>query len=57
MKGELDTNWSNRIFRLFGWRGGRFWFTTAMLSGAAAGILLLRPTAVARGDDLVWSAY
>ena len=52
MKDELDTNWSDSMFRLFGSRGGRLRFTTAMLSGAAAGILLLTLTAVARGDDL-----
>jgi Type I phosphodiesterase / nucleotide pyrophosphatase len=52
IKDELDTNWSDNIFRLFPSVGARLRFTTAMLSGAAAGILLLTPAAAARGDDL-----
>ena len=52
MKDELDTNWSDSMFKLFGSLGGRLRFATAMLSAAAASILLLTLTAVARGDDL-----
>jgi hypothetical protein len=52
MKDEIDTHWSDSMFRLFRSVDGRLRLTTAFLSGAAAGILSLTLAEVARGDDL-----
>jgi hypothetical protein len=52
MKDELDTHWSDSMFRLFRSVDGRLRLTTALLSGAAAGILSLTLAEMARGDDL-----
>jgi hypothetical protein len=52
MKDEIDTHWSDSMFRLFRSVDGRLRLTTALLSGAAAGILSLTLAEMARGDDL-----
>jgi Type I phosphodiesterase / nucleotide pyrophosphatase len=52
MKDELDTHWSDSMFRVFRSVDGRLRLTTAFLSGAAAGILSLTLAEMARGDDL-----
>jgi Type I phosphodiesterase / nucleotide pyrophosphatase len=52
IRDELDSNRSGSVFRLFSALGGKLLFKTTTLSSAAASILLLAFTSVARGDDL-----
>jgi hypothetical protein len=52
IRDELDSNGSSSVSRLLSALGGKLLFKTATLSSAAASILLLTFTAVARGDDL-----
>jgi hypothetical protein len=52
IRDELDSNGSGSVFSLLSALGGKLLFKTATLSSAAASILLLTFTSVARSDDL-----